>query len=66
LDDYDAYWRWGGFDPNDPSDPISVLGVTEGIRQMSSVVFWSATVKEPITIKAARWRVSLSWPDWVA
>jgi hypothetical protein len=35
--EYEAYLRWGGFDPNNPPDPISILGVTEGIRQTDSV-----------------------------
>jgi hypothetical protein len=35
--DYEAFLRWGGFDPNNPPDPISILSVTEGIRQTDSV-----------------------------
>jgi hypothetical protein len=35
--EYEAYLRWGGFDPDNPPDPILVLGVTEGIRQTDSV-----------------------------
>jgi hypothetical protein len=35
--EYEAYLRWSGFDPNDPPDPISILGVTEGIRQTDSI-----------------------------
>src|SRR5205823_4974974 len=31
--EYDAYLAWGGFDPNNPPDPLAILGVTEGIRQ---------------------------------
>lgn len=31
--EYEAYLRWSGFDPDNPPDPIVVLGVTEGIRQ---------------------------------
>lgn len=31
--DYEEYLRWGGFDPDNPPDPIAILGVTEGIRQ---------------------------------
>jgi hypothetical protein len=31
--EYEAYLTWGGFDPNDPPDPLAILGVTEGIRQ---------------------------------
>ena len=35
--EYEAFLRWGGFDPNNPPDPIALLGVTEGIRQTDSV-----------------------------
>ena len=35
--EYDAFLRWGGFDPDNPPDPISILGVTEGMRQTDSV-----------------------------
>lgn len=35
--EYDAYLCWGGFDPNNPPEPISILGVTQGIRQTDSV-----------------------------
>jgi hypothetical protein len=31
--EYEAFLRWGGFDPDNPPDPIAILGVTEGIRQ---------------------------------
>src|SRR5437773_607881 len=27
--EYHAYLTWGGFDPNNPPDPIALLGVTE-------------------------------------
>lgn len=35
--EYDAYLRWSGFDPDNPPEPIVVLGVTEGIRQTDAV-----------------------------
>jgi hypothetical protein len=35
--EYEAYLTWGGFDPNQPPDPIAVLGVTEGMRQTDSL-----------------------------
>ena len=35
--EYEAFLRWGGFDPNNPPDPIAILGVTEGIRQTDQV-----------------------------
>lgn len=30
--EYEAFLVWGGFDPNNPPDPLAVLGVTEGRR----------------------------------
>lgn len=35
--EYEAFLVWGGFDPNNPPDPISVLGVTEGRRATDSL-----------------------------
>ena len=35
--EYEAFLVWGGFDVNDPPDPISILGVTEGIRQTDAI-----------------------------
>jgi len=35
--EYHAFLRWGGFDQDNPPDPISILGVTEGMRQTDSV-----------------------------
>ncbi len=35
--EYEAYLRWSGFESGDHLDPISVLGVTEGIRQTDAV-----------------------------
>lgn len=35
--EYEDYLRWSGFDPDNPPDPIVVLGVTEGIRQTDAI-----------------------------
>ena len=35
--EYEAFLRWGGFDPNNPPTPLAILGVTEGIRQTDSI-----------------------------
>lgn len=35
--EYHAYLQWGGFDHDNPPDPISILGVTEGRRQTDSI-----------------------------
>lgn len=31
--EYEAYLMWGGFDPNNPPDPLAILKVTEGRRE---------------------------------
>lgn len=35
--EYEAFLAWGGFDPNNPPDPIAVLGVTGGRRATDSL-----------------------------
>lgn len=35
--EYEAFLRWGGFDPSQPPEPLSLLGVTGGIRQTDSL-----------------------------
>jgi len=35
--EYDAYLRWGGFDPNSSPDPLAILGITEGRRETDAV-----------------------------
>jgi hypothetical protein len=35
--EYEAFLVWGGFDPDNPPDPIAVLGVTEGRRTTDSL-----------------------------
>lgn len=35
--EYDAYLTWSGFEPGVQPDPISILGVTEGIRATDQV-----------------------------
>jgi hypothetical protein len=44
--EYDAYLRWGGFDPDNPPDPISILGVTEGRRQTDSIEVFPCPVPD--------------------
>jgi hypothetical protein len=34
--EYDAYLRWSGFEPGETPDPISILGVTEGLSALDS------------------------------
>ena len=40
--EYEAYLTWGGFDPDNPPDPIAILGVTEGRRATDSLSAASA------------------------
>jgi hypothetical protein len=35
--EYDAYLSWSGFDPASPPNPISLLGVTQGLRATDAV-----------------------------
>ena len=35
--EYEMFLRWGGFNVDDPPDPIAVLSVTEGIRQTDAI-----------------------------
>lgn len=35
--EYEAFLVWGGFDPNNPPDPLAVLSVTEGRRATDSL-----------------------------
>ncbi|MDZ4818829.1 MAG: HIRAN domain-containing protein [Planctomycetota bacterium] len=35
--EYESYLRWSGFDADHSPDPISVLSVTEGLRQTDSI-----------------------------
>ena len=51
--EYEAFLLWGGFDPNNPPDPIAILGVTEGIRQTDSIEVFPCPVC----------RMTASWPD---
>lgn len=45
--EYEAFLMWGGFDPNNPPDPISILGVTEGIRQTDSIEVFPCPTPDP-------------------
>lgn len=44
--EYEKYLWWSGFDPDDPPDPIVVLGVTEGIRQTDAVEVFPCPVPD--------------------
>jgi hypothetical protein len=35
--EYEDFLRWGGFEPKAHPDPISILGVTEGLRQTDAI-----------------------------
>ena len=45
--EYKSFLRWSGFDPNDPPDPISILGVTEGIRQTDAIEVFPCPIPDP-------------------
>jgi hypothetical protein len=46
--EYEAYLKWGGFDPDNPPDPISILGVTEGRRQTDTIEVFPCPVPDNI------------------
>ncbi|NOT00078.1 MAG: DNA-binding protein [Phycisphaerales bacterium] len=44
--EYDAFLRWGDFDPGHPPDPIAILGVSEGIRQTDAIEVFPCPVPD--------------------
>ncbi len=44
--EYEAYLRWSGFDPGEAPDPISILGVTEGLSALDSFEVFPCPVED--------------------
>lgn len=44
--EYEAFLVWGGFDPDNPPDPIAVLGVTEGRRATDSLELFPCPIPD--------------------
>ena len=44
--EYAAYLTWAGFDPAVPPDPISILGVTQGLRATDAVELFPCPEKD--------------------
>jgi hypothetical protein len=44
--EYEAFLKWGAFDADTPPDPISILAVTEGIRQTDSIELFPCPVPD--------------------
>jgi hypothetical protein len=44
--EYEAYLKWGGFDPDNPPEPLSILGVTEGRRETDSIEMFPCPVPD--------------------
>lgn len=44
--EYEAYLTWSGFDPNNPPDPIAILGVTEGLRATDNLELFPCPVPD--------------------
>ena len=44
--EFDAYLTWSGFDPATPPDPISILGVTQGLRATDAVELFPCPVPD--------------------
>ena len=44
--EYQAYLSWSGFDPATPPDPISLLGVTQGLRATDAVELFPCPTRD--------------------
>ena len=44
--EYEAYLKWGGFNPDNPPEPLSILGVTEGRRETDSIEMFPCPVPD--------------------
>lgn len=44
--EYEAFLRWGGFSPDNPPDPIAILGVTEGRRVTDAVELFPCPIPD--------------------
>jgi HIRAN domain len=44
--EYEAFLKWGEFGGDEPPDPISILGVTEGIRQTDSIELFPCPIPD--------------------
>jgi hypothetical protein len=45
--EFEAYLTWSGFDPAAPPDPISLLGITEGLRATDAVELFPCPDRDP-------------------
>lgn len=43
--EYEAFIKWSGFDPAHPPDPLTILGVTEGIRRTDLIEVFPGPVR---------------------
>jgi len=46
--EYEAYLTWGGFDPDNPPDPIALLAVTEGRRVTDSIELFPCPIPDQV------------------
>lgn len=44
--EYEAFLKWGGFEADNPPDPISILAVSEGIRQTDAIEVFPCPVPD--------------------
>jgi len=66
--EHEAFLRWGGFDPNDPPDPIALLGVTEGRRETDSLEVFPCPAPDAkgcyvtkFFLHGVRWMAPIAW-----
>jgi hypothetical protein len=66
--EYEAFLRWGGFDPDNPPDPIALLGVMEGRRETDSIEVFPCPAPDAegryvakFFLHGVRWMGSEAW-----
>ncbi len=66
--EYEAFLAWGGFDPNNPPDPIALLGVTEGRRATDQIEVFPCPTPDAqgcyltkFFVHGVRWMAPAAW-----
>lgn len=66
--EYEAFLKWGGFDPNNPPDPLAVLGVTGGTRVTDSIKVFPCSARDEqgcyvtkFFLHDVRWMAPAAW-----
>lgn len=66
--EYEAFLMWGGFDPDNPPDPIALLGVTEGRRATDQIEVFPCPMPDAqgcyltkFFLHGVRWMAPAAW-----